>query len=72
MAVIYNTNYTHNSNSYLTLAVARSAKKLWGEENVVVADNMNLLEVAATHEHEVLTELMILLGRYLMKILQTR
>lgn len=54
MAVIYNTNYTHNSNSYLTLAVARSAKKLWGEENVVVADNMNLLEVAATHEHEVL------------------
>lgn len=54
MAVIYNTNYTHNSNSYLTLAVARAAKKLWGEGNVVVADNMNLLEIAATHEHEVL------------------
>lgn len=54
MAVIYNTNYTHNSNSYLTLAVARAAKELWGEENVVVADNMTLLSIAATHEHEVL------------------
>ncbi|CAI3946049.1 glycosyltransferase [Commensalibacter communis] len=54
MAVIYNTNYTHNSNSYLTLAVARAAKELWGDENVVVADNMNLLSIAATHEHEVL------------------
>ncbi|MDI2089813.1 glycosyltransferase [Commensalibacter oyaizuii] len=54
MAVIYNTNYTHNSNSYLTLAVGRAAKELWGDENVIVADNMNLLSVAATYEHEVL------------------
>lgn len=54
MTVIYNTNYTHNPNAYLTLSVGRAAKALWGEENVVVADNMNLLPIAASGEHEVL------------------
>ncbi len=54
MAVIYNTNYTHNSNSYLTLAIFWAAKKLWGEENVVVVDNMDILLVAASGEHDVL------------------
>lgn len=54
MAVIYNTNYTHNSNSYLTLAVFWAAKKLWGEDNVVVVDNMDILSVAASGEHEVI------------------
>ncbi|QNT78254.1 glycosyltransferase [Entomobacter blattae] len=54
MAIIYNTNYTHNSNSYLTLAIERSAKQLWGSENIVVADDMSLMAIAATGEHDVL------------------
>ena len=54
MAVIYNTNYTHNSNSYLSLAVFWAAKILWGEDNVVVVDNMDILSVAASGEHEVI------------------
>ncbi|GEC59738.1 hypothetical protein GOX01_00690 [Gluconobacter oxydans] len=54
MAVIYNTNYTHNPNSYLTLAVQRAAQTLFGKEQVVVADNMSLAGIAASGEHDVL------------------
>ncbi|GAN53028.1 glycosyltransferase family protein [Tanticharoenia sakaeratensis] len=54
MAVIYNTNYTHNPNAYLTLAVERSAKALFGAENIVVADNMSLGPLAASGEHDTL------------------
>ncbi|QHI95072.1 glycosyltransferase [Aristophania vespae] len=54
MAVIYNTNYTHNSNSYLTLAISRAAEVIFGKENIVVADNMNLAALAASGEHDTL------------------
>ena len=54
MAVIYNTNYTHNPNYYLTLAFERAAKTVLGDQNVVVADNMTLAELAAQGEHDVL------------------
>ncbi|GBQ86148.1 glycosyltransferase family protein [Gluconobacter albidus] len=54
MAVIYNTNYTHNPNSYLTLAVQRAAQALFGKDNVTVADNMSLAGIAASGEHDVL------------------
>jgi len=54
MAIIYNTNYTHNPNYYLTLAVERSARALFGDDNIVVADNMSLGELAAAGEHDVL------------------
>ncbi|GBR52892.1 glycosyltransferase [Neokomagataea thailandica NBRC 106555] len=54
MAVIYNTNFTHNPNSYLTLAIERSAKTLFGNDDVVVADNMSLAGIAASGEHDVL------------------
>ncbi|GAN91252.1 glycosyl transferase [Gluconobacter frateurii M-2] len=54
MAVIYNTNYTHNPNSYLTLAVERAAQSLFGKDQVVVADNMSLGSIAASGEHDVL------------------
>lgn len=56
MAVIYNTNYTHNPNSYLTLAVQRAAQTLFGKEQVVVADNMSLAAIAASGEHDVLID----------------
>ncbi|EHH68825.1 glycosyltransferase family protein [Gluconobacter morbifer] len=54
MAVIYNTNYTHNPNSYLTLAVERAAKDLFGKDQIVVADNMTLAWIAASGAHDVL------------------
>ncbi len=54
MTIIYNTNYTHNPNSYLTLAVARAARDVFGADNVTVADNRTLAPLAATGEHSVL------------------
>lgn len=54
MAIIYNTNYTHNPNSYLTLAVERAAKAVVGEDQIVVADNHNLAALAARGEHQTL------------------
>lgn len=54
MAVIYNTNYTHNSNSYLTLAIKDAAEKLFGRDNIIVADNMSLAGLAALGEHDTL------------------
>lgn len=54
MAIIYNTNYTHNPNYYLTLAFERAARTVLGDENVVVADNMTLAGLAASGEHDVL------------------
>ncbi|MFT9316157.1 MAG: glycosyltransferase [Acetobacter orientalis] len=54
MAIIYNTNYTHNPNSYLTLAVERAAKAILGADQVVVADNHTLAALAARGEHETL------------------
>lgn len=54
MAIIYNTNYTHNPNSYLTLAIRQAAELLFGKDNIVVADNMSLGELAAGGEHDTL------------------
>lgn len=54
MAVIYNTNYTHNPNSYLTLAIERAARSLFGEDQVVLADNMTLAAYAGSGEHDTL------------------
>ena len=54
MTVIYNTNFTHNPNSYLTLAVEDAARQLFGGANVVLADNRSLGPVAASGMHDVL------------------
>lgn len=54
MTLIYNTNFTHNPNSYLTLAVLDAARHLFGTENVVLADNRSLVPIAASGMHEVL------------------
>lgn len=54
MAIIYNTNYTHNPNAYLTLAIQRAAEELFGKENILVADNMSLAAAAASGEHDTL------------------
>ena len=54
MTVIYNTNFTHNPNSYLTLAVLDAAKQLFGDDNVVLADNRSLVPIAASGKHDVL------------------
>ncbi|GAB6853582.1 glycosyltransferase [Asaia astilbis] len=54
MAVIYNTNYTHNPNSYLTLAVERAARALFGSDQILLADNMTLAGAAASGEHDTL------------------
>ncbi len=54
MTVIYNTNFTHNPNSYLTLAVLDAARQLFGDENVVLADNRSLVPIAAAGLHDVL------------------
>ncbi len=54
MTVIYNTNFTHNPNSYLTLAVLDAAKALFGAQNVVLADNRSLAPIAAAGLHDVL------------------
>ena len=53
MTVIYNTNFTHNPNSYLTLAVLDAAKALFGPQ-VVLADNRSLVPIAAAGLHDVL------------------
>ncbi len=54
MTVIYNTNFTHNPNSYLTLAILDAAKALFGAQNVVLADNRSLVPLAAAGLHDVL------------------
>ncbi|GAJ27627.1 glycosyltransferase family protein [Acidomonas methanolica] len=54
MAVIYNTNYTHNPNSYLTLGIERAARRIFGADQIVVADNMTLAAIAASGEHNTL------------------
>lgn len=54
MAVIYNTNYTHNPNAYLTLAIRRAAEDLFGKDNIILADNMTLAGLAASGEHDTL------------------
>ncbi|MBA5727336.1 glycosyltransferase [Bombella mellum] len=54
MAIIYNTNYTHNPNAYLTLAIQRAAEELFGKENIFVADNMSLAGAAASGQHDTL------------------
>ena len=54
MTVLYNTNFTHNPNSYLTLGVLDAARELFGDSNVVLADNRSLVPLAACGAHEVL------------------
>ena len=54
MTIIYNTNFTHNPNAYLTFGVQRAAEALFGRDNVVVADNRDLVELAGGGEHDVL------------------
>ena len=54
MTVLYNTNFTHNPNAYLSLAVQRAAAAVFGADNVVLADNRTLAELAATGEHATL------------------
>ncbi len=54
MTILYNTNFTHNSNAYLTLGIERAAQAVFGAENVVRADNRNLVELAASGEHATL------------------
>ena len=53
MTVIYNTNFTHNPNSYLTLAVMDAARQVFGTD-VVLADNRTLAPLAAAGLHDVL------------------
>jgi glycosyltransferase involved in cell wall biosynthesis len=47
MILLYNTNFTHNPNAYLTLGVHAALKRLVGEK-VVLADNRTLLPLAAS------------------------
>ena len=54
MTILYNTNFTHNPNAYLTLAVHRAAQAVFGAEHVALADNRNLVELAASGEHATL------------------
>ena len=54
MTILYNTNFTHNPNAYLTLAIQRAAQAVFGVANVVLADNRTLAELAATGEHATL------------------
>ena len=54
MTVLYNTNFTHNPNSYLTLAIMDAARQVFGGENVVLADNRTLAPLAAEGLHDVL------------------
>jgi glycosyltransferase involved in cell wall biosynthesis len=54
VTVLYNTNFTHNPNAYLTLAVQRAAEALFGGDNVVLADNRSLVTLAAAGEHSTL------------------
>ncbi len=54
MTVLYNTNFTHNPNAYLTLAAQRAAETLFGGDNVVLADNRTLAPLAAAGEHATL------------------
>ena len=54
MTVVYNTNFTHNANSYLTLAIETAAREVFGAGNVVLADNRSLAPIAASGLHDVL------------------
>ncbi len=54
MTILYNTNFTHNANAYLSLAVQRAAEEVFGADNVVLADNRTLAELAAAGEHATL------------------
>jgi glycosyltransferase involved in cell wall biosynthesis len=54
VTVLYNTNYTHNPNAYLSLAAQRAAEALFGGDNVVLADNRSLVTLAAAGEHATL------------------
>jgi glycosyltransferase involved in cell wall biosynthesis len=54
MTVVYNTNFTHNPNSYLTLAIHDAAVHLFGATNVVLADNRSLAPIAASGVHDTL------------------
>ncbi|WP_428377418.1 glycosyltransferase family protein [Lichenicoccus sp.] len=54
MTVIYNTNFTHNPNAYLTLAVMDAARQVFGNTDVVLADNRTLAPLAAGGLHDVL------------------
>lgn len=54
MIVVYNTNYTHNSNSYLTRAVLDGASAAFAGEEVVLVDNEDLMRVAAGGPHRAL------------------
>ncbi len=54
MTVLYNTNFTHNPNSYLTLAVLDAAREVFGDGNVVLADNRSLAPLAASGAHDIL------------------
>jgi glycosyltransferase involved in cell wall biosynthesis len=54
MTILFNTNFTHNSNAYLTIAVEDAAKNLFGAEHVVLADNRTLLPLAASGRHDTL------------------
>ena len=54
MTVIYNTNFTHNPNAYLSLAIEDAARRLFGDQNVALADNRSLAAIAALGLHDVL------------------
>ena len=54
MILLYNTNFTHNPNAYLTLAVERSLRTLLGASSVVRADNRTLLPLAASGRFDTL------------------
>jgi glycosyltransferase involved in cell wall biosynthesis len=54
VTVIYNTNYTHNPNAYLGLGIQRAAEALFGGDNVVLADNRTLVQLAASGDHPTL------------------
>jgi hypothetical protein len=53
MIVLYNTNFTHNPNAYLTLGIHAALKRLVGDK-VVLADNRTLLPLAATGKFDTL------------------
>lgn len=53
MIILYNTNFTHNPNAYLTLGVHAALKRLVGDK-VVLADNRTLLPLAATGKFDTL------------------
>lgn len=54
MLLIYNSNFIHNSNSYLTLAIERAAKRVFGAEVVEIGDNRTLAKMAASGKFSIL------------------